>query len=78
MTSSTFINEANDRSDPIGRLKREHPDLFAAPAFWRSTLEDTAGMAEALKAGRAEVIGRSAGGREHQRLDQQRPDDQPA
>ncbi|HRU06876.1 MAG TPA: M14 family zinc carboxypeptidase [Candidatus Brocadiia bacterium] len=50
--------------DPISQLRLDRPDLFQAPPFWRSTLDDIAQAARTAARGQASVIGRSAGGRD--------------
>jgi len=51
-------------TDPISQLRASRPDLFQAPPFWRSTLDDIAQTAQTAKQGQAAVFGRSAGGRD--------------
>lgn len=50
--------------DPIAELRRLKPDLFQAPDFWRTDLQQIREAADSLKKGTASVLGRSAGGRE--------------
>lgn len=49
---------------PIADLRRKRADLFEAPGFWRTTLEDIAEAASAVENGAASIIGKSAGGRD--------------
>ncbi|MGD9498641.1 MAG: M14 family zinc carboxypeptidase [Armatimonadota bacterium] len=49
---------------PIADLRRTRPDLFQAPAFWRTRLEDIAAAAASAERARVQALGRSAGGRE--------------
>jgi len=50
-------------ADPILALKRERPDLFEAPPFWRSSLDDADAQMASARRGQTSVLGTSAGGR---------------
>ena len=50
--------------NPIEALKKERPELFEAPPYWPSNLEDIAAAASKTKVMQSEKIGKSAGGRD--------------
>lgn len=48
----------------IEELRRQRPELFRGPDFWRNGLDDIEAAAASLRRGRSEIIGCSAGGRD--------------
>lgn len=61
---ATMTSDSKPNLAPaIAQLKARRPDLFAAPAFWRSRLGDIAVAAEQCSVARPRTLGRSEGGR---------------
>ena len=51
-------------ANPLEQLRKERPDLFTAPPFWQSSLEDIARTAEQVTTLSTEIMGKSAGNRD--------------
>jgi len=51
-------------SNPIENLQQQRPDLFQSPPFWSTCLEDISETAAKVRMMKANIIGKSAGGKD--------------
>jgi len=51
-----------DEQNPVAWLRRTRPDLFDAPDFWQTTVDEIAGAARKVTRGTMRILGQSAGG----------------